>query len=185
MCACVCVLLMFVDCTHSQQRDMACFIREAEVMCGLKHSNIVRLEGVCLQEQPWLIVQELVLYGDLDYVLRAGKARGVAITLREVLIFAEQLCDAVAFVHAKGYLHNDIAARNVLLGSHNEVKLADFGMARRLKDGATSVVLKDVPMVRKRCVLAHVHITVAYSNIHSHVHRCRHVGCRRRCWRSE
>eukprot|EP00055_Hartaetosiga_balthica_P005717 m.17202 g.17202 ORF g.17202 m.17202 type:complete len:716 (+) comp4742_c0_seq1:102-2249(+) len=135
---------------NSSQREMACFIREAEVMCELKHTSIVTLEGVCLQEHPWLIIQELVLYGDLDYVLRAGMERGVTITLKEVLHFALQICDALAYIHDLGVLHNDIAARNVLLGARNEIKLADFGMARKLKEGKSSLHLKDLPMVSTR-----------------------------------
>ena len=34
-------------------------------------------------------------------------------------------CDFV-----RGIIHRDLAARNVLVGNNNEMKIADFGMAR-------------------------------------------------------
>jgi serine/threonine protein kinase len=37
---------------------------------------------------------------------------------------------ALEFVAAKGYVHMDVAARNVLLHTNNLVKLADFGITR-------------------------------------------------------
>lgn len=42
------------------------FIREAEILAELCHHNIVRLEAVCLQQQPWLLVEELVTYDSLE-----------------------------------------------------------------------------------------------------------------------
>ena len=75
----------------SSKLSMIDFVREAEILSELKHNNIVRLEGVCLQQQPWLLVEELVPYGDLDYVLRVGQQRRVHIKLPEILAFSLQV----------------------------------------------------------------------------------------------
>ena len=44
------------------QEDFLSFLREAETMTQLQHPNIVTLRAVCLNEQPWLLVQELMMY---------------------------------------------------------------------------------------------------------------------------
>lgn len=45
------------------------------------------------------------------------------------LSYTEQ---AVAYLHAAGYVHRDIKASNILLASDGSVKLADFGAVARL-----------------------------------------------------
>lgn len=43
----------------------------------------------------------------------------------------------MAFVAEKGYVHLDLAARNVLLGANNSVKVADFGLANLMDENRT------------------------------------------------
>ena len=43
-------------------------MREAEVMLGFDHDNVVRIIGVAVQQSPWLQVQEFMCYGDLQCV---------------------------------------------------------------------------------------------------------------------
>lgn len=40
------------------------------------------------------------------------------------------------YLENEKYVHRDLAARNVLLGEHVEVKVGDFGMARKITEGA-------------------------------------------------
>jgi fyn-related kinase len=40
----------------------------------------------------------------------------------------------MAYLESRNYIHRDLAARNVLVGENNEVKVADFGLARVVKD---------------------------------------------------
>lgn len=47
-----------------------------ETLESLTHSNVVRLVGVCVQDRPWLIVLELMPYGDLRKVLQAIRGKG-------------------------------------------------------------------------------------------------------------
>eukprot|EP00043_Microstomoeca_roanoka_P012424 m.120266 g.120266 ORF g.120266 m.120266 type:complete len:694 (+) comp15491_c0_seq3:120-2201(+) len=130
--------------------SMIDFVREAEILAELSHHNIVRLEGVCLQQQPWLLVEELVPYGDLDYILRVGMERHVHIRPAEVLLYATQILNGLGYLLEKRFLHLDVAARNMLLGNRNEVKIADFGMCRRLPEGKTSLLVKELPKVATR-----------------------------------
>uniref|UniRef100_A0A914PLZ8 Protein kinase domain-containing protein n=1 Tax=Panagrolaimus davidi TaxID=227884 RepID=A0A914PLZ8_9BILA len=45
-----------------------------------------------------------------------------------------QICDAMMHISASGVVHNDLAARNILLNSLLEVKVADFGLASLLDE---------------------------------------------------
>ena len=57
--------------------DMVNFLREAELLRTLDHPNVIHLRGVCLRQQPWIIVEDYMQYGDLDHVLRACQEKQV------------------------------------------------------------------------------------------------------------
>ena len=42
------------------------------------------------------------------------------------------------FLEQKKYIHRDLSARNVLVGNHGEYKVADFGLARLIKEDVYS-----------------------------------------------
>jgi serine/threonine protein kinase len=45
---------------------------------------------------------------------------------------AQQLCSAIAYIHAKGLVHRDLKPANVLVTEDRRVKLMDFGLAKFL-----------------------------------------------------
>lgn len=48
--------------------------------------------------------------------------------------YIHQLSTAMVHLEALNFVHRDIAARNVLVSSHDVIKLADFGLSRGLDD---------------------------------------------------
>ena len=46
----------------------------------------------------------------------------------------KQLLEALHFIHEQGFVHRDIKSSNLLITNHHVVKLADFGLARSLRD---------------------------------------------------
>ncbi|KAA6391384.1 MAG: hypothetical protein EZS28_013087, partial [Streblomastix strix] len=59
-------------------------------------------------------------------------------TLMEAWDYVEQITSALQLLHSVGIIHGDIKPANVLLTGDNRIKLADFGLARKLKDGRNS-----------------------------------------------
>ena len=58
------------------------------------------------------------------------------ISPREALAIVPQICDALQFAHDQGIVHRDIKPENILLDRRGRVKVADFGLAKLVGDGA-------------------------------------------------
>jgi aurora kinase len=54
--------------------------------------------------------------------------------------YVAQVADALRYMHAKNILHRDSKPENILLGLHNEIKLADFGYSVHSESGFRSTV---------------------------------------------
>ncbi|KAJ6822981.1 casein kinase 1-like protein 2 isoform X1 [Iris pallida] len=62
------------------------------------------------------------------------------LSLKTVLMLADQMINRVEFVHAKSFLHRDIKPDNFLMGlgrRANQVYCIDFGLAKKYRDTAT------------------------------------------------
>lgn len=110
------------------------FLAEAQVMKALKHKHLIKLYAVCTQPEgePILIVTELMRNGCLLDYLQTKQGR--ALTITTLVNMAEQVAKGMAYLESMKYVHRDLAARNILVGERNLVKIADFGLARVIKE---------------------------------------------------
>lgn len=60
--------------------------------------------------------------------------KGRALSLPQRIDIAAQIACGMAYLESQNYIHRDLAARNILVGEGNNVKIADFGLARVIKD---------------------------------------------------
>eukprot|EP00043_Microstomoeca_roanoka_P028140 m.16998 g.16998 ORF g.16998 m.16998 type:complete len:759 (+) comp8201_c0_seq2:140-2416(+) len=118
--------------TESTDNDVNEFRYECEIMKGLNHPNIVKLLGICFEARPWLAVFEMMNYGDLHKVLKTCKQKHLALTYLEQATLIEQAAAGMVYIAHQGIVHMDIAARNLLLHTDNNVKIADFGVAHHV-----------------------------------------------------
>nr|POE48940.1 casein kinase 1-like protein 12 [Quercus suber] len=64
------------------------------------------------------------------------KICGNKLSLKSVLMLADQMIDRIEFVHSKSYLHRDIKPDNFIMGRRskdNEVFIVDFGLATKYR----------------------------------------------------
>ena len=119
------------------------FVRECQMMLKCDgHPNLVKLIGVAIQQAPWLCVLEYMEYGDLRTVLKAADEKGLELCAGEQVLLCSQLASACAWIAKARLIHMDLAARNVLLGADNRIKVADFGMTQAMPPGEDTLVLK-------------------------------------------
>lgn len=108
------------------------FLAEAHIMKNLSHNKLVQLYAVCTKEEPIYIVTELMKNGCLlDYLQKANRQ---VLDLPKLIYMAAQIADGMAYLETHSYVHRDLAARNILVGEKNIVKIADFGLARLIKE---------------------------------------------------
>ncbi|KAF7658823.1 hypothetical protein LDENG_00007230 [Lucifuga dentata] len=113
-------------CKDSSAEVKEKFLSEAGLMKNLDHPHIVRLIGVIEVDPVW-IVMELYEHGELGtYLVEQQGKVGVA----TLLLYCLQVCKALAYLEGLSMVHRDIAVRNVLVASHDCVKLGDFGLSR-------------------------------------------------------
>ena len=111
--------------------DPSDFLAEAQIMKKLRHKRLIQLYAVCTLEEPIYIITELMRNGSLLEYLQ-GKGR--ILKLPALIEMGAQIAMGMAYLEQQNYIHRDLAARNVLVGENNEVKIADFGLARLIKE---------------------------------------------------
>lgn len=111
-------------------RFVDALLREATITGRLEHPNIVPIHAVVADEHGPAVVMKRVAGVDWSELARTESSRGAAIERHlDVLL---QVCNAVAFAHARGIVHRDIKLENVRIGDFGEVYLLDWGVAKKL-----------------------------------------------------
>ncbi|EGD79566.1 TK/RTKC protein kinase [Salpingoeca rosetta] len=100
-------------------------MEEAAVVAQFDHPNVLQLIGVVSVGKPVLVVLEFMEYGSLRSYVQDNDVDEAT-----RLLFAGDCAEGLNHVHSKGFVHRDIAARNILVSSERRCKVADFGLAR-------------------------------------------------------
>jgi serine/threonine protein kinase len=102
------------------------FEREARALAAVRHPNVVEVYEVGEADgQPFMAMEFLVGVNAREWLSRHGP-----LSAEETVRFGQQLCDALAAVHAAGIVHRDVKPDNLVLEADGRVRLTDFGIAR-------------------------------------------------------
>lgn len=102
------------------------FGTEIETLKKLRHPNIVQLLGYGEQDGLLFYAMEMVVGSTLQQELQAGRR----FQWREVARIGVQICQALKHAHDRGVIHRDLKPANLLYPADEQIKLADFGIAK-------------------------------------------------------
>ncbi|MBL8179186.1 MAG: serine/threonine-protein kinase, partial [Bryobacterales bacterium] len=107
------------------------FHREARAASVLEHPNICRLYDIGVWNGRPYLTMELLEGQTLRQRMNAGP-----IPIDEILRIGADFADALAAAHARGFVHRDIKPGNIFLTAAGEIKILDFGLAKRMRTKA-------------------------------------------------
>lgn len=103
------------------------FLREARTAAALSHPGIVPIYHA--DERDGVVFFAMGYVEGLSLAERI--AQGGPVPLSELVPILAQVADALGYAHARGVVHRDIKAENVLLDQHTgRPMITDFGIAR-------------------------------------------------------
>ncbi|XP_030068834.1 tyrosine-protein kinase Srms [Microcaecilia unicolor] len=108
------------------------FQKEIQALKSLRHPNLIQLFAVCTIGEPIYIVTELMQKGNLLTYLNSADGR--MLTPLHLMHITCQVAEGMVYLAEKHVVHRDLAARNILVGDNLMCKIADFGLARLLKE---------------------------------------------------
>jgi serine/threonine-protein kinase len=120
------VKFMRIGLTENQEA-LERFRREAEVVAGLDHPNIVEIYDYNTAEDgsPYIVLE----YLDGEH-LAARLRREHQVALDEVLRIVVAVGAALSVANAKDVIHRDLKPENIVLCADGSVKVVDFGVAK-------------------------------------------------------
>jgi len=120
------------------------FERELEVMKACQgedfsggHPNIIRVLAFIAPDPnkvfgPCMVVEKIEPLGyDLFQVHQQYQAAQRVMSMLQVARYTEQIIRALEFLHAEGWVHSDLKVDNVMVDKDHNVKVIDFGFARK------------------------------------------------------
>ncbi|XP_019646818.1 PREDICTED: tyrosine-protein kinase SRK3-like [Branchiostoma belcheri] len=125
---------------NAREEEIQNFIQEVDTTITLRqHINLLGLVGCCTLSHPPYLVTEYMPYGDLKKFLLKCRKLGERLQdsmydFDDMKIYqvARQIANGMTYISQAGYVHGDLAARNVLVGEDLVVKIADFGLTTNI-----------------------------------------------------
>uniref|UniRef100_A0A8C3WDR1 Receptor-interacting serine/threonine-protein kinase 1 n=1 Tax=Catagonus wagneri TaxID=51154 RepID=A0A8C3WDR1_9CETA len=100
-------------------------LEEGRMMHRLRHSRVVKLLGVILEEGDYSLVMEYMARGDLMQVLKAQVSIPLSVKGRVIL----ETVEGMRYLHGEGVVHKDLKPENILVDDDFHIKIADLGVA--------------------------------------------------------
>ena len=106
------------------------FIREAQMIAGMEHPNIIRVTDVFEENGTAYYVMDYLPGGSLaDNVKKYGP-----LTEAKAEEYIRQVADALSYIHSRNTVHLDVKPSNILLNAKGEAVLIDFGISKHYDD---------------------------------------------------
>jgi tRNA A-37 threonylcarbamoyl transferase component Bud32 len=130
---------------------LARFVEEAQVTAQLEHPNIVPIHDLGVDPEGRAYYSMKLIRGEsLESLLEKRKSSADPETLGEIglrrlLDIFLDVCQAVAYAHARGVIHRDLKPANIMVGDFGEVLVMDWGVAKLTDRAARQPSTDDEP----------------------------------------
>lgn len=123
--------------TEAARLSHRLFFNEARLAGLLKHPNILSVYDAGEEDgRPYIVME----YVEGSRTLKDHCQADSLLPLRRVVEIAFKCARALDYAHRAGVIHRDIKSSNILLTPDGDVKIADFGIARKLHSDTTQVM---------------------------------------------
>jgi len=114
---------------EDKHRATTFFEREAMILSGLKHPNVVSIQDYFQEYGNYFLVMEYVKGDNLQQLL---KKRGEPFNEKQVVDWGLAILDVLNYLHGNKppVIYRDIKPSNIMLSAVDGIKLVDFGIAR-------------------------------------------------------
>jgi eukaryotic-like serine/threonine-protein kinase len=117
---------------HNKAKAADAVLAEARAAAALNHPNIAILYSVDTSQGFPMIVMEYIQGEPLSRVLERGP-----LTHERARAFSRQAALGMAAAHAQRIVHGDLKPANLMVTPTDQVKIMDFGLARKINPAAT------------------------------------------------
>lgn len=121
---------------YQDDEELLDIMSEIDLLKNLNHVNIVKYHGFIQKQHNLYIILEYCSMGSLKSLLTKNRR---PLNEREAQLYVKQTLCGLNYLHEQGVIHRDIKAANILLDSHNTVKLADFGVSTMVNNTAMTL----------------------------------------------
>ncbi|EOA34284.1 hypothetical protein CARUB_v10021799mg [Capsella rubella] len=118
---------------------------EVDAIGHVRHKNLVRLLGYCIEGTHRILVYEYVNNGNLEQWLHGGMRQHGYLTWEARMKVLIGTSKALAYLHEAiepKVVHRDIKSSNILINDEFNAKVSDFGLAKLLGAGKSHVTTR-------------------------------------------
>ncbi|KAL3651414.1 hypothetical protein CASFOL_004416 [Castilleja foliolosa] len=118
---------------------------EVEAIGHVRHKNLVRLLGYCIEGTHRMLVYEYVNNGNLEQWLHGAMRHHGFLTWEARIKVLLGTAKALAYLHEAiepKVVHRDIKSSNILIDEEFNAKVSDFGLAKLLGAGKTHITTR-------------------------------------------
>ncbi|CAF1461389.1 unnamed protein product [Adineta ricciae] len=121
--------------------DYASVREEVNILRALNHSCIVKFLGISLENTHLVkIFMEYLPNGTIENLLLSFGPFHNDVLKK----YTKQIVEGVAYLHKNNVVHRDIKGKNIMLDMEGNIKLIDFGCAKRLKKNQNTHSLRQI-----------------------------------------